>query len=166
MGEHHHHHEHGENCTCGHHDHRHEAHVHDENCNCGQDHGHSHDHKKEHHADSGAIHVESHLHDDARVISGLLTVQADYSKLRDVLQQRLEELAAQVTTRGGIVGHIKASCEVKEVEMFSITDVTVSIKKAPVQEIRINLAAIVFIVDRAEAERLVYDTLETVRNSI
>lgn len=48
---HHHHHEHGEDCTCGCHDHDHEHHHHEhgEDCTCGcHDHDHEHHHHDEH----------------------------------------------------------------------------------------------------------------------
>lgn len=168
-------HPHHENCNCGHdhhehNEHTHEEHVHHENCGCGQhDHPHEHDENGncilEDPDELGVVYVESHLHDEARVISGRLTVIAGYDAVRTSLSIKLEHLAKVVQEMGGIVGHIKASCQVKTVEMFSVTDVDVTVKKAPEQEIKINLAAIVFLVDPEEAERLVNETLNAVRDN-
>jgi microsomal dipeptidase-like Zn-dependent dipeptidase len=65
-----------------------------------------------------------------------------------------DEQIRLIAEKGGIIGHIKASAEVKNVEMFSVTDVDVMIKTAPEQEINIILAAIVFFVSEEEAEEL------------
>lgn len=157
-------HVHDENCSCG--LHKHQEHVHDENCACGLHDQHEHTAACQHddqHDEIGALHVESHLHDEARVISGLLTLHANEGNIRASLKRQLEDLSKAVQERGGIVGHIKASCETKTVEMFSITDVEVSVKRAPEQELSINLAAIVFAIDQQEAEKLVLQALQAVK---
>lgn len=143
-------HVHTENCACGHHSRPHE---HDENGSCimgNTD------------APSG-VHTEAHLHDEARVISGRLTLSADYEKIKKSLADNLEQLAITVQERGGIVGHIKASCTVTAVEMFSVTETAATVKKAPEQEIKVSLAAIVFLIDPEEAEALARAALEAVR---
>ena len=150
-------HDHDENCSCGHHDHEHghEGHAHDENGNCIPESGDA----------PGAIQVELHLHDEARVVSGKLTLAADYDAVKTALAGQLERLAAAVQDRGGIVGHIKASCDVRTVEMYSVTDREVTVKRTPEQEIRINLAAIVFLVAPDEAEAMVREALDAVRKA-
>ena len=158
--DHHEHHHHDEHCDCGH-DH-HEHHHHDEHCDCGHDH-HEHHHHDEHcdcgchdheeeQAIPGKVYTKVRLHDDAKVVSGNLTVIGSYEKVREGLHRGLTEFAAKVAEKSGVVGHIKASAEVKNVEMFSVTDVDVMIKTAPEQEISIILAAIVFFVTAEEAE--------------
>ncbi len=166
-GHEHHHpiHEYGEACSCGHdHAHAHE-HAHGESCSCGHDH-HSHDETCNCIPDDtpGVIHTEYHIHDEARVISGRLTVAGSYDKIKKAVSSALERIAKAVHESDGIVGHIKASCQVKTLDMFSITDDTVSVKTAPEQEIKINLAAIVFLVDPEEAEDLVRLALEMIRD--
>ena len=154
--DHHDHHHHDEHCDCGCHDHH--EHHHDENCDCG-----CHDHDHHHHEEEklpGVAYTKVRLHDDAKVVSGSLTVFGDYEKVREGLNRGLTEFAAAVTEKGGIIGHIKASAEVKNVEMFSVTDVDVMIKTAPEQEINIILAAIVFFVTEEEAETLGKKALE------
>ena len=154
--DHHEHHHHDEHCDCGCHDHH--EHHHDENCDCG-----CHDHEHHHHEEEklpGVAYTKVRLHDDAKVVSGSLTVFGDYEKVREGLNRGLTEFAAAVTEKGGIIGHIKASAEVKNVEMFSVTDVDVMIKTAPEQEINIILAAIVFFVTEEEAETLGKKALE------
>lgn len=153
---------HTENCSCGHnHDVQHDCgahdhHTHDEYCGCSL----------ESRDALGAIHVESHLHDEARVISGNVTLYTDYDKLKAVLSEQLELLAKAVQECGGIVGHIKASVEIKRVEMFSVTDVAVSVKAAPGQEIKINMASIVFLINPEEAEILVTRAMEAVKAGV
>ena len=169
MSGHEHGHIHDEHCNCGH-DH---GHIHDEHCGCAHAHGHA-GHAHDENGNCilaqdvpGGIHVETHLHDQARVISGRLTVAGSYDAVRKTLTDRLETVARAVAEFGGIIGHIKASCQTTEVEMFSVTDTDaeVSVKKAPEQEIRINLAAIVFLISPEDAEALVRQALEAVRDS-
>jgi hypothetical protein len=146
-------------CSCGH-DH---AHGHDACCSCGHDHG----------ANAGCgsddapgvIHTEYHIHDDARVVSGRLTVTGLYDKVKPAVSAALERVANTVQEHDGIVGHIKASCQVTTLDMFSVTDTEATVKTAPEQEIKINLAAIVFFVDPEEAEDLVRLALEMIRDS-
>ena len=164
MSEHeHHHHEHDENCTCGCHEHEHEHHhhEHDENCTCGcHDHEHEHHHHHEEPLVPGAVQASVKLHDDAKVVSGKLLVVGDYEKVKAGLNDGLTEFAAKINELGGVIGHIKASCEVKTVDMFSVTDTDVMIKTAPEQEINIILAAIVFFVSEEEALALGKAALE------
>jgi len=168
---HHHDHEHGESCSCGcghDHDHNHHGHEHDESCACGQ-HEHEHDHSHSHEEEvyeSNEIYVETHLHEDARVVSGRLSLTASYDTVRTLLSSRLEEIAKAVIDKGGIVGHIKASCTVKSVDMFSVTDTAVSVKTAPEQEIVVKVAAIVFLVEIEEMETLIRSALEVIRDCV
>ena len=161
------HHHHDEECGCGHEHHHHdeecgcghEHHHHDEECGCGHEH-HHHD-EEETPAPVGEIRTKVRLHDDAKVISGSLRIIGDYNRVRAGLEKGLTEFAAAITEKGGVVGHIKASCEVKGVEMFSVTDVDVMIKTAPEQDISIILAAIVFFVTPEEAEELARKALNS-----
>ena len=172
MSEHERSHSHDEHCSCGLHGHEHaHGHIHDEHCSCGQDHsGHEHDESGrciiEAHEEPGTVNVECRLHDEARVISGRLTVTGSYDGVRKALTARLETVARAVAEYGGIIGHIKASCQVSAVEMFSITDADaeVTVKKAPEQEIKINMAAIVFLIPPDDAEELVRQALTAVRD--
>jgi hypothetical protein len=167
----HHDHEHHDHEHHEHERHEHERHEHDENCSCGMhDHsGHTHDHAHAH-ADGdapeiGVVHVESHLHDDARVISGRVTLIGDERRIKAALKEQLETLAKAVFELGGIVGHIKASCETRTVEMFSVTDVAAMSKTSPETQLAINLAAIVFAVGLEQIEDMVSQALRTVKAS-
>lgn len=151
---------HNEGCSCGH-DHAHEY-EHDASCSCGHDHSACGGCGME--EAPGIVHVEHHIHDDARVISGRLTVYGTYDPVKKAVASALERIAKEVQASDGIVGHIKASCTVKTVDMFSVTDTDVTVKSAPEQEIKINLAAIVFLIDPEDAEDLVRLALETVRD--
>lgn len=177
-------HRHDESCACGcdhehshgHSSEHHHAHDHEHDlvtCSCGHDHRQeqeqhdAHNHALIHDVEEnyGEIRVERHMHDEACVISGSLLLFTEYDKLRTALMEQLEMLAGDVQKRGGIVGHIKASCEASAVEMFSITDTDVSVKKAPGQRIKLNLAAIVFAIEPEKAEVLVKAALNAVKNA-
>jgi len=108
------------------------------------------------------VYTKVRLHDDAKVVSGELTIVGDAGAVREKLQNALGEFAEAVSEKGGVVGHIKASVETKQVEMFSVTDVEVMIKTAPQQEISIILAAIVFYISEEEAEAMARNALEAV----
>ena len=160
---HEHEHHHDEHCDCGCHDHHEHEHHHDEHCDCGchNHHDHEHHHHEEEEKLPGVAYTKVRLHDDAKVVSGSLTVFGDYEKVRAGLEKGLAEFAAKVNEKGGVVGHIKASAEIKNVEMFSVTDVDVMIKTAPEQEVNVILAAIVFFVTEEEAERWGREALES-----
>ena len=64
---------------------------------------------------------------------------------------------------GGIVGHIKASAEVKQAEMFSVTESDVRIKTAPGQDIGLKMACIVFAVTPEQVEPMVEAALKELR---
>ena len=138
-------------------------HIHDENCGCGE-HGHVCDHGE---PEYGAVKIERRRHDEAVVISGSLAVRGDYAALRAVLEDQMSRMAEEITALGGIIGHIKASCAVTSVEMYSITDENagLAVKTPPEQEVRINLAAIVFAIPEEEAEKLVAAALRKVRGA-
>ena len=74
-------------------------------------------------------------------------------------------LAKAVFALGGIVGHIKASCQTKTVEMFSVTDAVVMAKTSPEKELSINLAAIVFAVDLSDAEDMVRGSMQAIKDA-
>ena len=143
-------------------------HVHDEHCSHNHDHRehdhrehdhHEHDHHEYHSHEGEAFWVEHQLHDGAVVVSGGLSLTAEYEAVRALLKDELEALARTIQERGGIVGHIKVSAETKAVEMFSVTDLDVMVKHTPGQDITLTLAAIVFQVDVEDLEALVRSLL-------
>ena len=134
----------------------HNHHIHDESCGCS-----SCDSAPE----AGSIRVESQTHDGAVVVSGALTVFGQYASARAALESELVSLGKAVTARGGIIGHIKASAAVTAFEMFSLTDTDVSVKQAPMPEVRLNVTVIVFAVPEEPVQRLVRQALETIGES-
>ena len=156
--EHHHEHDHGEVCTCGCHDHDHEHH-HDHD----HEHAHEHHHDHVHGHDADGIHIEHHVQDEACVVSGVMQLCGSYDGMRERIAEKLEALAAEITARGGIVGHVKASAEVQQTEMFSVTDIKAMVKTAPTQEITVKMAAIVFAIEPEETEELVEHALRELR---
>ena len=103
------------------------------------------------------------MHDGACVVSGVTEAIGVYEEIRPLIKAKLEETAAKITGLGGIIGHIKASTEVKTTEMFSVTDVDAMIKTAPTQVISVRMAAIVFAVTPEETEPLVEKALREIR---
>ena len=87
----------------------------------------------------------------------------EYEALRPRIAAELEAVAAEINARGGIVGHVKAAAELTETEMFSVTDVKAMVKTAPVQELTLKMAAIVFAIEPEETEELVEHALRTLR---
>ena len=158
---HHHHHEHDDGCGC--HEHHHDHHGHDEDCGCGHDHEHDHEHEHEHFHEPkmpGVVYTQVKLHDDAKVVSGSLELTGDYDAIRLGLGEGLKQFAAAVNELGGVIGHIKASAEKVQTEMFSVTEEDVMIKTAPEERISIILAAIVFFITEEQAEELGRKALE------
>ena len=54
------------------------------------------------------IYTNVRLQDDAKVVSGRLLISGSYDDIKDKLKEGLEEFAAAVNEKGGVVGHIKA----------------------------------------------------------
>lgn len=157
---HHHHHEHDEECGCHEHHHGHEHHHdHDDDCGCGHDHEHEHEHTYEQKI-PGVVYTQVKLHDDAKVVSGSLELTGDYDAIRLGLGKGLKQFAAAVNEMGGVIGHIKASAEKVQTEMFSVTEEDVMIKTAPEERVSIILAAIVFFIPEEKAEELGRKALE------
>lgn len=153
--EHHHHHEHDDECGC------HDHHEHGEDCGCGHDHEHEHEHEHSHEQKiPGVVYTQVKLHDDAKVVSGSLELTGDYDAVRLGLGEGLRQFAAAVNEMGGVIGHIKASAEKVQTEMFSVTEADVMIKTAPEERISIILAAIVFFIPEEKAEELGRKALE------
>ena len=103
------------------------------------------------------------MHDGACVVSGTVDISAEYAELKPRIGKKLEEIAAAITDMGGIVGHIKASAEVKQAEMFSVTESDVMIKTAPGQDIGLKMACIVFAVTPEQVEPMVEAALKELR---
>ncbi len=145
------HHHHDDECGCGHEHEHHHHHHHDDECGCGHEHEHDH-----HHHDDGAPYiVDGHTHEGASVGTGALTVTGIYAELEDAVKENLRELAGWVTDQGGIIGHIKSSMVSTHTTMLSITEDDVHVIAPQEEEMRINLAAIVFGVALEDLEKQV-----------
>ncbi len=137
---------------------------HGENYTCGACGGHDHEH---HHGqpaadEIGALRVVCHVHDDARVVSGQLTLRGDAARVKAEVQAQLGGMARTVAAMGGIVGHIKVSCETTTVDVYSVTDAQVDLRQSPEAVIKLNLAAIVFAIEPEDAEELARQALSAV----
>ncbi|NLM45671.1 MAG: hypothetical protein GX200_02565 [Firmicutes bacterium] len=127
------------------HDHSHHHHHENDNCDCPA--------CKQEQAQPNWI--KMHQHDDAAVISARCTFLARPETAGDVIAEALQELAAVIAEKGGIIGHIKATLESTTLEMFSLTDRAVSRKKQPNETMTLQLVAIVFLLVPEEAKKLV-----------
>ena len=110
----------------------------------------------------GVVYTNVRLQDDAKVISGSVLITGEYEGIKDKLKAGLEEFAAAVGEKGGVVGHIKASVEVTTVDMFSVTETEAMVKRAPEQNMKVILAAIVFFIEPEEAENLAKAALQKI----
>lgn len=94
--------------------------------------------------------ITSLLQDEAVVISVECHLTADRTLIGRRLEKKLEDLAGEIKKREGIIGHIKASMEIQDVEMYSVTDSRVDKKKSYLSKITIHFASITFFMDRQE----------------
>ena len=113
----------------------------------------------------GVIIVDRKRHDDAIVISGFLTVISGDHSLSENIAKEMEAAALEITGRGGIIGHIKATSVVTTTKMISITEEEAMIKDAPECRVQITLAAIVFLVDPEEAGNIIRQALARIRTN-
>ncbi|MDR3277871.1 MAG: hypothetical protein LBT12_03780 [Oscillospiraceae bacterium] len=145
-------------------------HVHDEHCNHEHEHVHDESCGHDHNAfiaPMGEPVLETTRHDDAIIVSGALSLMcADPAAAQDALAAALSGVARAVSERDGLVGHIKASFSVTSVDMLSVTDAEATVKSAPEREVKINLAAIVFLIPPEAAEALVRGALDAVKKSV
>ena len=173
------------------HDHEHEHsggndHVHDHEYDHDHehDHDHDHDHTHDHEHDHdhsptvidgrkrirvkvsespGLVFVDRQIHDEAITISAAMTIISDDTLLNEHIAGEIETAAREITKRGGIVGHIKASVSTTTTCMITAADETAMIKESPMRRARITLAAIVFLVDPEEAENIIREALAGIR---
>ena len=161
------------------HDHDHTGHTHDHG---EHSHDHSdHDHSAHNHSHGsadkkrvkikiknipGMIRIERNIHDEAIVISGELTVNAGDVDINAIVASELENASADVTRLDGIVGHIKASVSVKKTGMVSVTEEKAMIKEAQGAVVRIQIAAIVFLIEPLAAEEAVRKALSGMRKRL
>ncbi|MDR3239573.1 MAG: hypothetical protein LBT44_05750 [Clostridiales bacterium] len=148
-------------------DHDHANHDHADHSHCDHAHGyctHDHEHPREVALD-GAVYVDRSEQDQSQVVSAGMGLRGDYEKIKPILHAELERMAAAIQEADGVVGHIKAAAETRSMDMFSVTDRTASVKRANTQEIRINLAAIVFLIDPEKLENLVRHSLEALKEN-
>lgn len=124
------------------HRHDHHEHAHGPECGCSACAEEAGGHKK--------LEVSSHIQDSAVVVSAEYHVTADSGKINRLLTEHMEALAARIDSLGGIIGHIKASAEIRHVEMYSLTDRIVMRKEAELPDITLHMAAIVFAVEEEE----------------
>lgn len=97
------------------------------------------------------------------VVSGKLdTVCRDAEAPRALLEGELANMAAALHRQGAVIGHVKSSCSVAQVDFLSVTDEVVSSRRAPLQDLQVRLTAIVFSISASDAEALVRGVLERI----
>lgn len=158
------------NCYQSDEHHSHEHHSHDRN----KDHTHQHEHhqhgKCNYTEPSGnekndRLKITSLLQDEAVVISAECHITADRTLIGRRLEMKLEELAGDIKKKEGIIGHIKASMEIQDVEMYSVTDSRVDKKKSYLSKITIHFASITFFMDRQEMLRMVNELFKMLESN-
>ena len=111
----------------------------------------------------GVICIERSIHDEAIVISGSLTVEYGTVNLNELIAGELEKAAQAIKELNGVVGHIKAAVSATTTDMISVTDEKAMVTRSQGNTARIAVAAIVFTIEAAEAERLIRKALAGVR---
>lgn len=91
--------------------------------------------------------LNGRVEDGATVISACFTVLSSKDKLEALLSQELKDLAAQVYEHNGIIGHIKASTEIRSMQMYSITDTILHVKNGEKDTITVTFAFILYLID-------------------
>jgi len=114
----------------------------------------------------GVICIERHIHDEAIVISGLLTIKSDAVELNSWIEDEVGAAVREVKERGGIVGQIKAAVTETSTCVITVTDEKTLVKETPQRQVKIMLAAIMFMVDPKEAENIVRRALAGVRTRL
>lgn len=147
-------HEHGEHDHSGHkhlehdhpeHSHTGHQHAHKDGCTCGEC----------RQTDNENPAVTCHIQDGACVVSARYHTSEDPEMLGKRLTELLEELAAGINALEGIIGHIKASLDIHQTEMYSVTDKTAAKKASQIPDITLCLAAIVFMIPEEKLVSLV-----------
>ena len=111
----------------------------------------------------GMIYIERRMHDEAVVVSGLLTVVTGDKNISGSIAKELETAARDISELGGIIGHIKATASTSSTEMISVTDADATVKESPERKVQIALAAIVFTVEQKTAEDIIRQALARIR---
>ena len=119
---------------------------------------HAHHEHEHHHHEHGALYIiDGHTHEGASVGTGTLTVTGHYQELEDTVRNELKALADWTAEQGGIIGHIKSSLVSTHTAMLSITEDEVNTISSDTEEVRINMAAIVFAIPLEEIKARVED---------
>ena len=112
------------------------------------------------------VHIMVRTQDEAVVVSADFSVQSTKEIFLEVLQTEMEDLASQVSSCGGIVGHIKASVECCETEVISVTLDKADVRKGIVEEIKGKFAAILLLMEETKARELTETMFAAVKEKI
>ena len=141
----------------------HAPHVHGGDCGCGHEHEHEHEHRHAHEPEHGAVSVEAHTHEDAAVVTGLLSLFGSGESVKEALKDALEGAARDIVSLGGLIGHVKALAEVKSASVFSVTETEASRRDSPADEVKITVNAIVFFIGPDKAADIIRKALEEIK---
>lgn len=98
--------------------------------------------------------------ESAVVVSVKYHTRGNQENFSEHLKEKMEMLAEQIERMGGMVGHIKASVESRQVEMFSLTEYKADRKTAESVKLVLILNVIVFAIEDQVVERMVRKMLE------
>ena len=143
-------------------------HEHDENCGCGCHDEHHHDHhcETEHQQQSEHHHHHEHkpitvtTHDMSIVGSYTFRIEKSYQEAAAILDGLLKQVAKEVVSRGGIIGHIKAVLASEgESCMISITEEESNKRDVKASSCKVEGVAIVFCVEPEQLEGILTEAL-------
>lgn len=146
-------------CGCTHdndsHEHEHHRHEHHEHEHLGHEHP-SVTLQKNH----TLITLNAYEQDSASVVSLEWTTCQDARQTELLLKQLFKKIARDITEQNGIIGHIKASMEMNEVVMISLTDTDAMKKMAQSPTIFIHAVVIALCIEKDTLTHLVESALD------
>lgn len=117
-------------------------------------------------ADDKELHITVRTQEEAVVVSCDFHLQGEKACMMAALQTEMEQLASNVESHGGIVGHIKASVECQDTAVISVTLDRADVRCGNTTELQGSFAAIVLFLDETKARELVETMFENVKMKI
>ena len=116
--------------------------------------------------DDDDVRITARMQEEAVVISADFHLQGSKEMLLKILHMEMEQLASQVASCGGIVGHIKAAVECCETAVISVTLDKADVRRGKNGEISGKFAAIVFFIEEEKARELTATMFAAVKEKI
>ena len=116
--------------------------------------------------DDDDVRITARMQEEAVVISADFSVRGTKEIFLEVLKAEMEHLATQVSSCGGIVGHIKASVECCETTVISVTLDKADVRNGRMDEINGKFAVILLLMEETKARELTEIMFAAVKEKI